>query len=563
MNTLKTKTAIGEENNSKSATAITVSNATMRVIKRVNYCNISNGETKEILQIKIDFTDMEQAKTVQIPYSDISRNKTFNFFEEQGLIFSESEKKLFKNQVLQQRRLAPEYTVLKLPQGYSEYGGARYWALGKHIFKCNSNEIFTMPDENAPVLRESPDGSYRKALDFLNIDNDVSPMLFLSIGFSVWDGMLAQAGYPQRAVLYIVGMSGSGKSTLAREVTKIFKEKTELTLSSTYSALQSQMQRYRAIPILLDDYNESEFKTAKREKGHKLSEFIPIYADREELCKTEHRSVLHLSINGGLIVTAEQPFNNPSTMNRCLAVTPHEFNWDALSEFQETNRKDAVFVDLLKKMILYTMQKYDWIIENIPNWHHKICENGKGYDEYANTIGYRRIMASYRVYMLVIRLWKSFFDSHSINASHILTKMQRALESSVEYTMSLSGTDEPNKIICSAVQKSIALACKKGVISWDKKDLKKDRCKGWFASSNQVYIRGDLLQELVSIKLKKEVSKKLISDALYSDMLISKYKGRYSKSIPQSESNMRYYCINYKKLCEKCNPNNDTSSIFC
>ena len=120
-----------------------------------------------------------------------------------------------------------------------------------------------------------------------------------------------------------------------------------------------------------------------------------------------------------------------------------------------------------------------------------------------------------------------------------------------------------NKIICSAVQKSIALACKKGVISWDKKDLKKDRCKGWFASSNQVYIRGDLLQELVSIKLKKEVSKKLISDALYSDMLISKYKGRYSKSIPQSESNMRYYCINYKKLCEKCNPNNDTSSIFC
>lgn len=548
--------------NLKPDAGIILSNAILHITKRINCYDIVKEENTEILHIQINFTDMDKTAEYDIPYSDITCSKSFDFFERAGVIFSNEEKKAFKNNILQQRRLSSENALLKLPQGHSEYQGTHYWVLGNMVYSNNSNCTPAITDKNAPTIRKSTDGSYLQALHFLEVDDAVTPMLFLAIGFSVWDNLLEKAGYPQRAAIYITGKSGSGKSSLAREITKIFEEKSEMTLSSTYAALQTQIQKYCAVPILLDDFNKSDYGKIMKDKGIKVAELIQAYADRENLCKTENRSVVQLNINGGLIITAEQPLENPSTMNRCLVVTPKELDWSALTEIQNANCDNAIFTDLLKQLIHYTLTNYNWIINKIPEWHHKICEEGKGYDAYSDFSGYRRIMGSYRVFMLVIKLWKGFFDENNISSSPIVKKMKKALEASIEYTFSFLDADDPNIYLLHAIRKGLSNAIDKKKITYSKKDFEKGRYAGLYTNDKCIYIRGDTLQEFVSNEVGEEVSKKRISNALYSHRLIKQYKGRFSRPIPNSNTNLRYYDIDFKRLLEVCNSDDDTLSIF-
>lgn len=531
-------------------------NAKISVMSIVDCVNVLTEETDENLRLQITFCDSDERKELVCPYSMLNSNDIYKFLEKEGVVFSESGagKKAFRNELLLQRRKAPKRSCLNAPQGFFWYEGKLFCKLGHKIFSSEDENLTCMPNKKELRLRQSTEESFERALNFVFVDKMVSPMLLLYVGFSVWNEFLAEIGHPQRFVLYVTGETGTMKSTLCREVVKIFEEKTEMTLSSTYAALQQEFQRYRAVPVLLDDYNESDFRKIKREKGEKLAEFIQMYADRETLCKSQNNKVLRLSIDSGLIVTAEEPLQNPSTMNRCIVVTPCDVNVSLLSKLQQYNSGNAIFSELLQRMVQYMLKKYGSIKERGQELYIYACKEAKRFEEYRQVPGYARVMESYRISIMVLRLWRNFLYTEGVkkeDVKEIVEEMEAALEDSVEYTFSLLNTKDNSleiiQVVCLEIMEYIR---KSKIIDDDRKFNKHPEKYSGLLDEDKVFIRGDEMSDIVSMKLRRGVSKKEISAALYQYGLVTKRNGRYSRKIPHSESNQRYYCLDYKELEE-------------
>lgn len=551
-------------------------NAAVTVSKIFMLDDVMLGKSEEYLCIRIVFEDCSEPdeKVIAIPFQELNSNAFYKKLEKEGVIFSESssERKAFRNDILSQRRKVMEkiHHIMMCPQGFFDFAGRHFCRLGTDILAEKDmkgddiEEIENMLNVKSPVLRKSIAGAYKKALKFAFVDKMVSPMLMLYFGFSVWSDFIEKAGYSQRYVLYVEGETGTMKSSLCREVVKVFDEKTEISLSSTYAALQNFFQKYRVVPVLLDDYNESDFSKIKREKGEKLVEFIQMYAERQGLCKTPHGKEICLLIHSGLIVTAEKVLQNPSTMNRCLVVTPVEVDTELLTEIQRSNRDNGIFADLLRCMVQYTLANYNGILEEIPKIYDRVSRRCEEFGEFSKVPGYLRVMESYKVSLVVLELWWEFLKYKRIDkneAGCIVNTMEEALKSSVEHTLSNMYFDDGSIEIINAVYESISKARYKGRFADSIPELKKKVTKYiGVKDGDKICIRGEELEAMVSARLRAEISKNKIGEALYKHGLVTKYHGRYSSIIPSSGITQRYYCIDYKRLFQIVNP--EMSDIF-
>ena len=115
-----------------------------------------------------------------------------------------------------------------------------------------------------------------------------------------------------------------------------------------------------------------------------------------------------LSIDSGLIVTAEEPLQNPSTMNRCIVVTPCDVDISLLSELQQYNSDNAIVSELLQRMVQYILKIYGSVKERGQELYIYACKEAKSFEEYRQVPGYARVMESYRISIMVLCLWCDF-----------------------------------------------------------------------------------------------------------------------------------------------------------
>lgn len=122
----------------------------------------------------------------------------------------------------------------------------------------------------------------------------------------------------------------------------------------------------------------------------------------------------------------------------------------------------------------------------------------------------------------------------------IVEEMEADLEDSVEYTFSLLNTKDNRleiiQVVCLEIMEYIR---KSKIIDDDRKFNKHPEKYSRLLDEDKVFIRGDEMADIVSMKLRRGVSKKEISAALYQYGLVTKRNGRYSRKIPHSESNQK------------------------
>ncbi len=535
----------------EASKVVRTENAEVFVDKIIIQHSLVDDTKREIVVLRI-INAFGEEKMLKLPFEVIQSKELFLELEKENVVFSVSskEKQQFRNNILLQRASAKRVIEYVGTPGFFYRNEEWFCKLGQNVYSKEGVYNKFSRDISAPELRDSPKDSYLKALRYVEVDDSVAPMVLLEIALAVWDKILADSGCLQRHTLYVVGETGTMKSSIVREATKIFNEKAEMTLSSTYSAIQASFERYKLLPVLLDDYNESEFAKVKRSKGEKVVEIIQLHADRETLSKMQARKMVQIKLESSLIVTAEKPLENPSSMNRCLVVTPTNVNKEILTEVQTENRENAIFSDLIRELVLYTLHNYARLQDAIPRIHSYIKEEGKRFEQYQNVPGYHRVIDSYRVaFVGAIMLYEFLISCLSESeADRISKKIHEALEDSVSRTFSLLDKKDPKLELLSALYNVIRSADAKGRIASTKKEFENGKYIGMWDEKQKLYISGDVMKDLLSMELNEVVSKKKISAALYNYGLVALYNGRHSKSIAGMKGNERYYCINYKKL---------------
>lgn len=239
-------------------------------------------------------------------------------------------------------------------------------------------------------------------------------------------------------------------------------------------------------------------------------------------------------------------------MNRCIVVTPYDVDISLLSKLQQYNSGNAIFSELLQRMVQYILKIYGNVKERGQELYIYACKEAKSFEEYRQVPGYARVMESYRISIMVLRLWRNFLYTEGVkkeDTKEIVQEMEAALEDSVEYTFSLLNTKDNSLEIIQVVCLEIMEDVRKDKIIDDGRKFNKhpEKFSGLLAG-DKVFIRGEEMADIVSMKLRRSISKKEISAALYQHGLVTKRNGRYSRKIPHSESNQRYYCLDYRAL---------------
>lgn len=515
------------------------------------------GERQEYVNFEI-INGFGRKKCLTVLKSDcVRKNELIRILEEHGEIFPASlgEQRKIRKEILELISVAKEETVLIAPDGFFEYDGRWFCGFGNRVFAGDGvgADRFKLP-ESRLTLRSFAKEDFMKALQYPFIDREAAPMLFLAMILAVSDQILERLGFSQRFTTYIVGETGSYKSSIAREPAKVFQEKTELTLSSSNAAIGNGLEHIPLVINLLDDFNESEFGQIKRNKGAKIAELIQMHADRAERSVMCGNRVKNTGTHSALVITAEQPLKNPSSMNRCLLASTNDVHLDILTQVQRDNFNSGIFSALLVEVIQFflSIASKQNFKEAVRKTYAELPLKYRNFERFRSVPGYPRILESYRIGRMGVLFWNAFFQYKSLDeyGKKVVKHLHEGLELSAERTFNyLQSVSNPDIEILQKLLEHI----QEGI--WKKRFAKKseqydDEKHLGIMRKNQIFISGDCLLEMLKQDFGETITKRRISSSLQRNGLLIYKGGKYSCSIPGSGSSKRFYCIRWEKFKE-------------
>lgn len=541
---------------------IKLCDGTLRCSKHIVLKDHKDRKLSEKVEIKLFLPTGEKVEIIEkenlIEYFE--SKKFVTWYKEHGLIPSPllaNATKLIAAFVQKQFIELESERITVLPQGLSEVDGKYFWVLGDAIISKNDISkvevektclsLHSMKEEKDPIAG---------CCSFMEIDNHYSPLLMIYSCFSVLQDLFLMAGVPDRFVLALISKTGDLKSSLARIPTNIYAEKDFFTLASSLRSLQVAMNRITDVPILLDDFNKSSYKEVVRKKGAMLSEIIQAYSERATISKMQGNQEVEFSIRCGLIVTAEEMPENPSTVNRCIFVEKDmEIDVRKLQKVQEMVQEENIFGELYLQLIEYVMTDLDNIKKRIKQdflyWRDKKDEFS--YDE-KEVAGYRRICSNYALLMTTTSVFCYFLAEKREDPTcieNLRRKIQTAIKNACIDTMKhLSLNDSSHEYI-----DEIAMWYQQEENVWAKsvkRYLKDSNLYCGIDEGEYLWIRGKVLLNHFQDKFQDRiVTLKEISSQLRKYSLLKvDTNGKCSHHLPGADTKKRFYCIYIKQLCD-------------
>ena len=541
------------------------------------YClyDVRGQEIDKRITLKVGFNNDQHFETnFQISITSVVDKCIISLLEMKGIVFSCSghwKEGFIQSMLLEINRCPNTQKMLQLPQGYSTYGGDSYWRFGNRTFTSKDNQEYLAiyHEEEESIVRQTVDECFEKAFQYCFIDKNVAPLIFLDLGSTFWYNILRDAGFSQRHTNYIVGQTGTYKSSIAREPSMVYETKCSISLSATEAALVDRIDSNRTAPMLIDDFNKSDYSAEVAERGRKLAKILQNYADNEEFVKMSGKKQIRRKMMTTLIVTAEETLKNYSTLNRCLITTPDNVDVAILSKVQADNRENGIFASLYCHLIQYTLDNEERLKKKLNDSVHRIYQGSMGYDEYKKCDGYSRVMASYTYCRAMLILWNDFMNECTSFSdklrNEILQKMNNALEISVKTTLGFLSPPDWNKTMLEWICDAIHKADKNNRLASRKKDFEKNSkyIGVWDQEKKILYIPLEKLSDIVSAEAKRRISGKQVSDVLYGSGFLRTESSRYrSRPIPKSKSNARYLHIKMEKMFRELSYYDEVDSIL-
>lgn len=165
-----------------------------------------------------------------------------------------------------------------------------------------------------------------KMLDITQ-NRTIMPVLYLFTHTSVMTSLFAQAHYPVKFILAIMGQSNSKKTSLALATLRLFNTDTnapDTSFISTSGGIEVMMSKYADATLIIDDYMPSTNKGRQIQTDNKFDEITRRYGDHSEKKRMTdfmpNGNKVDYPARGCCAITGEQMHGVQSALARTVTV---------------------------------------------------------------------------------------------------------------------------------------------------------------------------------------------------------------------------------------------------
>jgi energy-coupling factor transporter ATP-binding protein EcfA2 len=175
---------------------------------------------------------------------------------------------------------------------------------------------------------------------------------------------------PFQGVLFLTGRQGMGKTTLAKQLFLVYRhleEKTPVGIvqaSSTNASQLTLLQKFRDIPLVVDDLCLSTSKSEERKRQETGAQLIRLGSSPIPTTKQVGNQTVNMSCQAGVILTAEYAFSSASDVTRCIMLPLKE----QLTLPEELSPSFCAF--LLRQFTLWVVKNTESLKEKLLSFLH-------------------------------------------------------------------------------------------------------------------------------------------------------------------------------------------------